>query len=122
MVDETAEEDAMSETVPMDSPARRLGSGNPRFDAVVERVTELHARKSHDYAQATNPYSNFEYAAMVADRFTDPIDRVFAVMVGIKLARIAELRSSGKSPKNESIRDSYDDLFAYTGIWASYPR
>jgi hypothetical protein len=112
----------MAEVIPLDSPARHAGSGNPRFDAVIERISSLHARKSHDYAQAVNPYSNFEFAAIVSERFTDPVDRVFAVMIGIKLARLAELRGSGKSPQNESIRDSFDDLATYATIWASYPR
>lgn len=94
--------------------------GNPKYHAVLERIAALHDRKSHDYAQATNPYSNFEYAAVVSERFTDPTDRVFATMLAIKLARIAELRAAGKSPQNESLRDSFDDLANYAAIWASY--
>jgi hypothetical protein len=108
--------DAMSEVVP-DVPR----SGNPQVDAVMDRIAAIHAKKSHDYAQAGNPYSNFEYAAKVAERFTDPIDKVFATMIGIKLARLAELRA-GKQPKNESVRDSFDDLATYAMIWNSYPR
>ena len=92
---------------------------NPKYHAVIDRITALHDRKSHDYAQVGNPYSNFEYAATVASRFHDPVDRVFATMIGIKLARIAELKS-GKIPNNESLRDSYDDLANYSALWASY--
>lgn len=93
---------------------------NPRFDALLERMADIHERKAHDYAQRANPYSNFEYAATVSGRFADPVDRVFATMIGIKLARIAELTSAGKAPQNESVRDSFDDLATYAALWASY--
>jgi hypothetical protein len=93
---------------------------NPKYDAVIRRITALHTKKSQDYAQDANKYSNFEYAAGVGERFTDPVDRVFATMIGIKLARIAELRASSKTPQNESLRDSFDDLANYAVIWCSY--
>ena len=93
---------------------------NPKFDAQLERMAEIHERKSHDYATAANPYSNFEYAAIVAEPFADPMDRTFATMLGIKLARLAELTASGKTPQNESIRDTFDDLATYAALWASY--
>lgn len=119
MTDDTAEEDSMAEVVPLNSPVR-TSIGNPKYHAVIQRITALHDRKAHDYAQSANPYSNFEYAATVSERFLDPVDRVFATMVGIKLARIAELRGAGKTPQNESLRDSFDDLTNYAAIWASY--
>lgn len=93
---------------------------NPRYDQLVQTIKEIHDNKSHDYAQDANPYSNFEYAALVAERFTDPIDRVFATMMGIKMARLAELTSAGKTPKNEALQDTRRDLANYGMIWASY--
>lgn len=93
---------------------------NPRFDAQLERMAEIHNRKSHDYARDDNAFSNFEYAALVAQPFTDPVDRVFATMIGIKLARLAELTAAGKEPQNESLRDTFDDLATYAALWASY--
>lgn len=95
---------------------------NPRFDAQLERMAEIHNRKSYDYAQTDSGeyYSNFEFAAMVAQPFTDPVDRVFATMIGIKLARLAELTANGKAPQNESLRDTFDDLATYAALWASY--
>jgi hypothetical protein len=92
---------------------------NPKFDVVLSTLRDLHEAKSHDYAQADNPYSNFEYAATVADRFTDPVDRVFATLIGIKLARLAELTGAGKTPKHESVQDTRRDLANYACIWAS---
>lgn len=92
---------------------------NPKFHALLNRLADLHDAKSHDYAEAGNPYSNFEFAARVSEPFTG-IDRVFATLVGVKLARLAELTAAGKTPKNESLQDTRRDLANYCAIWASY--
>jgi hypothetical protein len=99
---------------------RRVRSGNPKYHALLDALAELHDKKSHDYAQADNPYSNFEYAAMVAARFKDPVDRVFVTQLAIKLARLAELTAAGKTPNNESVQDTRRDLANYALIFASY--
>lgn len=91
---------------------------NPKFTTLLAQMAELHDKKNEDYASDGNPYSNFEYAAQVAAIFTDPEDRVYATLLGIKLARIAELRR-GKTPKNEPLHDSYKDATTYMAIWAS---
>ena len=93
---------------------------NPRYQRLVETICEIHEAKSHDYAQDQNPYSNFEYAATLASRFSNPLDRVFATLMGIKLARLAELTAAGKTPKNEALQDTRRDLANYAMIWASY--
>lgn len=93
---------------------------NPKYDHLVKTIREIHDAKSHDYAQESNKYSNFEYAAMISERFSDPIDRVFATQIGIKMARLAELTSAGKKPKNETVQDTRRDLANYAMIWASY--
>jgi len=94
---------------------------NPDFVALLREMAEIHDRKSQDYAQDNNVYSNFEYAAAISAAFTDPVDRVFATMIGVKLARLAEL-GKGKVPNNESVEDSHKDLSVYTVIWAAYKR
>ena len=101
--------------IPPTSPATR----NPDYVEFLDKMREVHDRKSQDYAQDNNVYSNFEYSAKVSEIFKDPVDRVFATMIGIKLARLAELHN-GKSPKNESVADSHLDLSVYTAIWAAY--
>lgn len=92
-------------------------AANPKFDALLAKMQATHDLKNADYAKAGNPYSNFEEAAAVAG--TDA-DTVFRVMIGIKLARLNELLSSGKIPNNESIQDSRLDLAVYAALWASY--
>jgi len=90
---------------------------NPRFSAALRRMEEVHNAKSHDYATDDNRYANFEFAEALAERFGDPHDQVFATMVGIKIARLGELLGRGKTPKHESIDDSFLDLANYAVLW-----
>jgi hypothetical protein len=92
---------------------------NPRFNSLLKQLEILHDKKNHDYSNNTDPYSNFKYAAAVAEPFTDKLDKVFATMIGIKMARLAELTSSGKKPNNESVNETRIDLACYAVIWTS---
>lgn len=78
---------------------------------------DLHQKKNHDYANDHNPFSNFEEAAAFAGC---PVDMVFRVMIGIKIARLKELQASGKQPNNESLDDSQFDLVMYGGLQRAY--
>lgn len=91
-------------------------ANNPDFQKLLEKITILHNKKSNDYAQNNDYYSNFKFAAFVAGV---TVDQVFRVMLGIKLARLKELKS-GKTPNFESIQDTIDDLANYSCIYASY--
>ena len=88
------------------------------FNDLMDEIKELHNKKNHDYANNDNPYSNFEYAANLVSDFKDPVDQVFASIIGIKLARLGQLLS-GKTPNNESIQDTLRDLTCYCGIWTA---
>ena len=94
------------------------------FLKLLEEMTETFKRKNADYAGqlAGGTYANFEYAAKVAEPFTDPVDRVFAVMIGIKLARLANLKRPDVQAKNESVGDSQLDLANYATIWAAWEK
>ena len=94
-------------------------SANPHFTQLLNEMAELHERKNHDYAQADNPFSNFEEAAKEAGL---SVDEVFKVMIGIKNARIRELEGAGKSPENESLQDSYMDRLMYSALQLAYRR
>jgi hypothetical protein len=87
------------------------------FTDATAQMARVHDAKSHDYAKAENRYSNFEFTAQIADAFPDGPDRVFATMMGIKLARLAELLSQQKTPKHESIEDTFLDLCNYGVLW-----
>jgi hypothetical protein len=89
------------------------------FQEVLADCLTIHNKKNQDYAKSEDPFSNFKFAATLTSEFGHPIDQVFACMIGIKLARIAELRN-GKEPLNESLRDSHLDLINYCALWAAY--
>jgi hypothetical protein len=93
-----------------------MGKATDPF-AVLDEMRTLLERKNHDYAQDANPFSNFEHAAAVAGV---PVETVFLVMIGVKIARLIELTSSGKTPNNESIRDTRIDLANYATLNAAY--
>lgn len=86
----------------------------------MDELKELHDRKNKDYATDDNPYSNFEFAALLVKLFNNPVDQTFAGIIGNKLARLGELLGKDKSSHNESIRDTMRDLTCYMGIWAAH--
>lgn len=89
-----------------------------KFHELINKCKEIHDKKSADYASEANPFSNFERAAQISSWFQSDNDKVFAILVGVKLARLAELLS-GKEPKNESIEDSFLDLSNYCLLWGA---
>jgi hypothetical protein len=85
------------------------------FDELLKEMLDTHTKKGHDYARPGNPFSNFEFAAKLVSDFVDPVDRVFASIIGIKIARIIELQH--KDAVNESVLDTHKDLTIYCGLW-----
>lgn len=89
---------------------------------LLEEISALHDKKAADYATDDNRYSNFERSAEISSWFSDPIDKIFTSLIGVKLARIAELTQPGRVANNESLDDSFVDLTNYCAIWTSYRR
>lgn len=85
--------------------------GDPRFYLLLEEIAALHSRKNHDYAKTDEPLSNFHRSASLG---VDPWRGVL-VRMSDKWSRIEQL-ANGKSPKNESMRDSLIDLAVYALI------
>lgn len=90
---------------------------NPKFEALLSKMREMHNKKSQDYANNKNRYQNFESTAVSAG--TD-VGTVFRTLIGVKLARLSELQGNGKTPQNESVQDSLLDLAVYAALYASY--
>lgn len=94
---------------------------NPAFEAHLERMRALHEKKNEDYAEDTDPYSNFRLAATIADV---SVDTVFRVLIGVKIARLnvllRKLEDAGDDPNFESIDDTVLDLSIYSALWASW--
>lgn len=84
---------------------------------MVADCIALMGKKSHDYASNQNRYSNFEYAAQAAG--IKPEQAILS-LIGIKVARLTQLVSAGKTPENESVEDTMKDLINYTLILSGY--
>lgn len=90
----------------------------PGVVETLEKLKQLHIKKNEDYSPPGNPTFNFDVATNLMSLFTSDSDKVFATMIGIKLARIAVLLNKGYAvPNYESVLDSFDDLIVYTAIW-----
>lgn len=90
----------------------------PELVNTLEECIKIHKSKNEDYSGG-HPDSliNFHQAQVIMSMFGREEDKGFAYMIGIKLARIAALRNSGKTPSNESILDSFNDLINYSALW-----
>ncbi len=91
--------------------------GKVKFHTALEKMREVHDKKSQDYANEKDRYSNFEYAAKFAGV---TVDQVFAVLIGVKEARLLELSAAGKTPVNEAIEDTRLDAAVYAVLRYSY--
>jgi hypothetical protein len=81
---------------------------NPKFDALLEEIRQLHEHKNHDYSEDRDPLSNLRSCQKLG---VTPFMGVLIRMTD-KWARIEQL-VQGKTPKNESVRDSLIDLAVY---------
>lgn len=90
----------------------------PGLLETFDKLKELHIKKNQDYTgKSGNPFFNFDVAESVSSLFDKNEDKTYAVMIGIKIGRIAALLNSGKEPNHESLLDSFDDLIVYAAIW-----
>lgn len=100
---------------------KRLGS--QEFYQLLSDAAMLHEKKSHDYASNDDPFGNYHFAGVLASLFShSPEDMGFVGRIGEKLFRLANLESSGKLPKNESIEDTEMDLVVIMTLWMASRR
>lgn len=94
---------------------------NKDFLELLEKAKAIHEKKNQDYTTNpnVNPSENFERAAIIASWFPEE-HKVFATLIGVKIARLAALLTSRRAPNNESIDDTFLDQFTYTGLWYSW--
>jgi len=91
---------------------------HPIYQDYAEAL-DLVESKAHDYAEDDNVFSNFEFAAQVAGVKTE---QVFAVLLGVKVARLGQLIGNNKTPNFESIDDTLLDTMNYAGLLRAYLR
>ncbi len=82
---------------------------NTRFHDLLKSIADMHDSKSHDYATDADPLSNLK----MAQAFGVEPWRGVLVRMSDKWSRIQQL-ANGKTPKNESLRDSLVDNAVYS--------
>lgn len=92
-------------------------NGSPIFYNLLERMADTHDKKSHDYANNSDPFGNYHFAGLMSQLFTNPDDAGFIGRLGEKIFRLANLENSGKSPINESVEDTELDICVIVTLW-----
>lgn len=87
------------------------------FMKSLDIMREVHIRKNEDYSSSTVPFENFERQALIQSWFKHDIDKAFAGLIALKLARLATLLNKEGAPNNESIEDTFIDMANYTLLW-----
>lgn len=82
---------------------------NAAFDKLIQEIHALHESKNSDYAADADPLSNLRRA----EAFGVPAWKGVLVRLTDKWSRIEQL-ANGKTPKNESLRDSLIDNAVYS--------
>lgn len=91
--------------------------GSPSFYKLLERMAEIHSKKSHDYAGEGDPFGNYHFAGSLSKLFDNPDDSGFIGRIGEKVYRLANIENSGKAVRNESIEDTEIDICVITLMW-----
>lgn len=89
----------------------------PEFLKACDRMKEVHTKKSEDYADRSNPLSNFDVSSYMLYQFRNPRDQSFVCPISTKLARLSTLLNSDKAPNHESVGDSLIDIANYCILW-----
>lgn len=104
--------------IPYGTPTRVKRHGSPTFYELLEEMANTHDTKSHDYASNTNPSGNYHFAGKMATMFShSPEDAGFVGRLAEKIYRLANLESSNKAPRNESVADTEKDIAVITALW-----
>lgn len=97
--------------------------GSPSFYALLAEMRETHDKKSHDYAEDSNPYGNYEFAGSVAGLFAHSSnDAGFAGRLAEKIFRLSVLGKRQAEPRNESIADTERDIAVIACLWMAARR
>ena len=80
------------------------------------KTLDVIKKKSSDYAQDKDVLSNFKLVSSIIKLLeidTTTPEGYCMLMVILKIVRICNLKSGNKTPLNESLIDSYEDLINY---------
>ena len=94
----------------------------PEFVELLEKSKAIHTKKNNDYAEEGNEFFNFDVQAQFIEWFrkAGPEHQAFASVVGLKIARLAQLLDPLRAINNEGLDDTFLDLLTYVGLWGAY--
>jgi len=90
----------------------------PLIPGVVEtydKLKSLHKSKNDDYSGTNGAFFNFEVAEYFGSMFKGARDKVYAIVLGIKFARLSVVLY--KEANHEAVEDTFDDFINYAAIW-----
>lgn len=87
------------------------------YKELVEKRLALIQKKRNDYAGEANVFDNFEETAR---QLGLTVDQVFLFWITIKRQRLSNLLVNCRSPKNESLEDTLEDLANYVDLYNIY--
>ena len=89
------------------------------LEKLDKKTLDIIKSKSSDYAQNVDVLSNFKIVSqlikLIGIDVTTP-EGYCMLMILLKVVRIWNLKSESKSPNNESLLDSYEDLINYAKL------
>ena len=86
------------------------------YKALINDAQTIAILKAQDYASPGDRHSNFKFADSFAGCFPAP-STPYAILIGVKFARLQTLLAAKHSPNNESIADTFIDLINYIALW-----
>jgi len=97
--------------------------GSPIFYNLLEKMSEIHSKKSHDYSSDEDPFANYKFAGTMSKLFDNPDDAGFVGRIAEKWYRLANLENGlGKEALNESVEDTEIDICTITVLWMASRR
>jgi len=89
---------------------------NKIVDEFMGKSANVLKSKSHDYAEIDDVLINFKRVTKIAKEYRFDFSNLHEYglfMCVLKIDRIMNLTKGNKSPNNESVQDSFIDLFNY---------
>ncbi len=90
--------------------------GDKRFLDYADTLKKIHSSKNHDYADQSEPLSNFRIVNEIVSGVPDSPFKVAFTRLIEKVLRIAEVAKKGNKVADESINDSLIDSGVYSGL------
>lgn len=94
-----------------------ISNGSKELAEVLHRMKELLDRKSEDYSDQSDLFSNFFKTGAMTGLGTEAS---FKLLIATKVARVMELTGSSREPSNESVDDTILDLANYSALWLAW--